>query len=55
MSISRRTVYELLKINEDYGGIPNFSVGNSRRVMKSDFLDWIEKRKQEQRDSYSKE
>ena len=55
MSISRSTVYELFRINEDYGGIPNFSVGNSRRAMKSDFLDWIEKRKQEHRDSYSKE
>lgn len=45
LGISRRRVYELLQLHEDRGGIPNFSIGTSKRVEKSDFQQWIMKLK----------
>lgn len=41
LSISRRRVYELFQTNVEHGGIPNFSIGTSKRVEKSDFKQWI--------------
>lgn len=46
LGISRRRVYELLQMNVEYGGIPNFSIGTSKRVEKSDFKLWIMKLKE---------
>lgn len=45
LGISRRRVYELLKLSPGYGGIPNFSIGISKRVEKDDFKKWIDERK----------
>lgn len=45
LAVSRGKVYELLKQDPTAGGIPSFAVGTSRRVIKSDFVDWIEQRK----------
>jgi hypothetical protein len=47
LGISRRRVYELFQIKPQYGGIPNFDIGYSKRVDKRDFLLWIENRKRE--------
>ncbi|MCO5381812.1 MAG: helix-turn-helix domain-containing protein [Desulfosporosinus sp.] len=47
LGISRRRVYELFQLKTDYGGIPNFEIGLTKRVEKKDFLEWIEKRKKE--------
>lgn len=47
LGISRRRVYELFQLKPDYGGIPNFEIGNSKRVERKDFFDWIDARKQE--------
>lgn len=44
--ISRRRVYELFQIKPEHGGIPNFEIGATKRVDKSDFVNWIESRKQ---------
>lgn len=44
--ISRRRVYELFQINPEFGGIPNFEIGASKRVQKADFVNWIDARKQ---------
>lgn len=41
LGISRRRVYELFQINVENGGIPNFEIGASKRVDKSDFKTWI--------------
>lgn len=41
LSISRRRVYELFQTNVEHGGIPNFSIGTSKRVEKLDFKQWI--------------
>ncbi|MEK4974727.1 helix-turn-helix domain-containing protein [Niallia sp. FSL R7-0648] len=41
LSISRRRVYELFQTQIEHGGIPNFSIGTSKRVEKSDFKQWI--------------
>lgn len=30
LGVSRATIYELFKVNVEYGGIPNFKIGNSR-------------------------
>jgi predicted DNA-binding transcriptional regulator AlpA len=49
LGISRRRVYELFQISAKYGGIPNFEIGASKRVDKSDFKVWIEQRKAEKR------
>lgn len=45
LKISRRRVYELFQITPKVGGIPNFEIGNSKRVVKDDLLLWIELRK----------
>jgi chromosome segregation ATPase len=47
LTISRRRVYELFQIKPEFGGIPNFEIGASKRVDKEDFKDWIEARKKE--------
>ncbi|WP_411734993.1 helix-turn-helix domain-containing protein [Paenibacillus sp. M2] len=47
LSISRPRVYELFQIKNSSGGIPNFSIGATRRVVKIDFINWIEKLKAE--------
>lgn len=41
LKISRRRIYELFQINVIYGGIPNFEIGNSKRVLKEDLVKWI--------------
>lgn len=47
LGISRKRVYELFHINSSNGGIPNFSIGATRRVDKVDFIKWIEQLKVE--------
>ncbi|MEG6586839.1 helix-turn-helix domain-containing protein [Dendrosporobacter sp. 1207_IL3150] len=42
LHISRRRVYELFQFHPSDGGIPNFDIGNSKRVDKHDFIAWIE-------------
>lgn len=41
LKISRRRVYELFQVHVDHGGIPNFEVGISKRVLKEDLVKWI--------------
>lgn len=48
LHLSRLTVYELFDLPPERGGIPNFRVGNSRRVVKEEFKKWIDKQQQEQ-------
>jgi hypothetical protein len=48
LTLARNTVYELFKLPPDRGGIPNFNVGKSRRVVKSDFIGWIQAQRQQQ-------
>ncbi|WP_339188444.1 helix-turn-helix domain-containing protein [Paenibacillus sp. FSL R5-0490] len=47
MGVTRLTIYRLIHIPNDKGGIPFFSVGvskhSSKRVVKKDFLRWLEK------------
>ena len=47
LGISRRRVYELFQLHVEYGGIPNFAIGSSKRVDKADFKWWIAERKRE--------
>lgn len=47
LGISRRRVYELFQVRVEYGGIPNFSIGTSKRVDKDDFKQWIAERKKD--------
>lgn len=53
LGLSRRRVYELFQTNQKSGGIPNFDIGNSKRVEKKDFLAWIEARKGEKAERVS--
>lgn len=46
--LARNTVYDLYKLPPERGGIPNFRVGNSRRVMKTDFISWINQQRNQQ-------
>jgi len=46
--ISRQTVYDLFQTSPAQGGITNFKVGTTRRVVKEDFIQWLEDRKKEQ-------
>ncbi|WP_047986090.1 helix-turn-helix domain-containing protein [Ornithinibacillus californiensis] len=49
LGISRRRVYELFKVHVEYGGIPNYEIGLSKRVDKADLKQWIIKKKEEKR------
>ena len=53
LGISRRRVYELFKQNPTYGGIPNFEIGNSKRVQKEDFVAWVIARKEEKKKQFA--
>lgn len=46
LGISRRRVYELFQTHPDFGGIPNFEIGASKRVEKTDFKNWISMKKE---------
>lgn len=48
LNIARKTVYEHFKLPPDRGGMKNFSIGTSRRVMKEDLVQWIELKRKEQ-------
>ena len=48
LGIARKTVYELFQTPPTQGGITNFSVGTSRKVVKEDFMQWILDRKKVQ-------
>ena len=52
LRISRGSVYDLMKLNLEQGGILSFSIGLTKRVEKKDFFDWIEVRKQEKAQKY---
>ena len=45
LGISRKKVYELFQLKT--GGIPCFSIGASKRVMKEYFLRWVEEQMRE--------
>lgn len=47
--LSRNRVYELYDTPVELGGIPNMRIGNSRRTLKKDFIEWIEYKKKEQK------
>ena len=47
LNISRRRVYELFQLKPSQGGIPNFDIGISKRVIKEDFEEWINSKKVE--------
>lgn len=49
LQISRRRVYELFQLHQEHGGIPNFQIGISKRVDKSDFKMWLTQRKAEKK------
>jgi excisionase family DNA binding protein len=51
LGISRKTVYELFKLDVEHGGIPNFEIGTSKRVEKSDLETWIADQKQKKSSS----
>lgn len=50
LGISRSTVYTLFQTKPEFGGIPNFEVGNSKRVVKVEFVNWIETRKKDKKE-----
>jgi len=52
LKISRRRVYELFQLNPEYGGIPNFEIGASKRVEKDDFIKWISEQKSRKANKY---
>lgn len=45
IGLDRWTVYQMMKIPRDKGGIPNFPLSDaknaSKRTLKSDFIQWI--------------
>lgn len=47
LGLARYTVYGLYDEPVECGGIPNFKIGNSRRTLKTDFVEFIEQRKRE--------
>lgn len=50
LGIARGTIYELFDKPVELGGIPNYQIGNSRRTDKTDFIEFISKRKKEHKE-----
>lgn len=46
LQVSRRRVYEHFQMSPEVGGIPNYEFGISKRVDKSDFIEWKAAQKQ---------
>ncbi|WP_239672899.1 helix-turn-helix domain-containing protein [Mangrovibacillus cuniculi] len=46
LELSRSTIYELFNEKEEHRGIPNFAIGSSKRVLKSDLREWISSQKE---------
>lgn len=42
LGLSERRIYELMDTSIDAGGIPCMRIGRSKRVLKSDFLAWLD-------------
>jgi hypothetical protein len=47
--ISRRRVYELFQLVPEQGGIPCYEIGKSKRVLKADYINWINTMKRKTR------
>jgi hypothetical protein len=45
LGLARLTIYEQYNIPVDRGGIPNFSIGKSRRTFKSDFIQYLNRQR----------
>ncbi|MEJ8306633.1 helix-turn-helix domain-containing protein [Saccharibacillus sacchari] len=45
LKISRRRVYEFLLLEPEQGGIRHAKFGASKRIERSDFIDWVENQK----------
>jgi hypothetical protein len=45
LDLSKRRIYELMDISTEAGGIPKLQIGRSKRVMKTDFIEWLESKK----------
>lgn len=45
LKISRRRVYEFLLRDPEQGGIRHAKFGASKRIERSDFMEWVEKQK----------
>lgn len=43
LKISRRRVYELFILHPEHGGIPNITIGASKRVRRDTFVQWLER------------
>ena len=48
LHLSKPRVYELMRTPVAAGGMTSFAIGKSKRVLRGDFLKWIEERKTEQ-------
>lgn len=46
LSLSERRVYELMDISKEVGGIPCLRIGRSKRVLKTDLIDWLKSNKE---------
>ncbi|MEK4113258.1 helix-turn-helix domain-containing protein [Paenibacillus sp. FSL M7-1414] len=46
LGLSRSTVYSLFDVKPESGGIPNFTIGISRKVDKRDFFSWLDQKKE---------
>ncbi|MDN4526396.1 helix-turn-helix domain-containing protein [Fictibacillus fluitans] len=53
LCISRKTVYELFKLDVEHGGIPNFEIGASKRVEKADLEIWIAAQKKKKSSTHA--
>lgn len=53
-SIDRRRVYELFDLSPEMGGIPNYSIGTTRRADKEDVKQWRDNLKNQKVRSHEK-
>ncbi|QEK13747.1 helix-turn-helix domain-containing protein (plasmid) [Crassaminicella thermophila] len=49
LKLSKRRVYELMDISVEAGGIPKLQIGRSKRVIKTDFIKWLQNKRGNER------
>lgn len=47
LSLCKRRVYDLMDLKEEVGGIPCLKIGRSKRILKTDLIEWMKKAKEE--------
>jgi len=46
LHLTKQCIYDLMMLSPSIGGIPSFKIGRSRRAYKSDYVVWLEAKRE---------